>query len=250
MHSTDRLARHLTTWKAWYAIPASLTLLVTSLIPAIAGGFLDSDAPSTKTVMAILIPVQFIAFAALALAFIALFEKNWPSTGDLGLTAGMPRRTVVILAPVCEELLYRGAILRPIHDALIRRGRSALVASTIAIALSALAFALPHLGDSLTGRQAIAYMITGCVFGVVYVLTGSITAAMVSHALPSWVTYARILYFGHGDSTVHPLLWILVLGCPVWVYLVARLLRAVFPDRTATGAAFGTAAGTSGDRTT
>lgn len=98
MHSTDRLARHLTTWKAWYAIPASLTLLVTSLIPAIAGGFLDPDAPSTKTVMAILIPVQFIAFAALALAFIALF----------------------------------------------------------AIALSALAFALPHLGDSLTGRQAIA----------------------------------------------------------------------------------------------
>ena len=69
----------------------------------------------------------------------------------------MPRRTVVILAPVCEELLYRGAIPRPIHDALIRRGRSALV---------------------------------------------------------------------------------------------ARLLRAVFPDRTATGAAFGTAAGTSGDRTT
>lgn len=192
MHSTDRLARHLTTWKAWYAIPASLTLLVTSLIPAIAGGFLDPDAPSTKTVMAILIPVQFIAFAAPALSFIALF----------------------------------------------------------AIALSALAFALPHLGDSLTGRQAIAYMITGCVFGVVYVLTGSITAAMVSHALPSWVTYARILYFGHGDSTVHPLLWILVLGCPVWVYLVARLLRAVFPDRTATGAAFGTAAGTSGDRTT
>lgn len=192
MHPTDRLARHLTTWKAWYAIPASLTLLVTSLIPAIAGGFLDPDAPSTKTVMAILIPVQFIAFAALALAFIALFE----------------------------------------------------------IALSALAFALPHLGDSLTGRQAIAYMITGCVFGVVYVLTGSITAAMVSHALQSWVTYAQILYFGHGDSTVHPLLWILVLGCPVWVYLVARLLRAVFPDRTATGAAFGTAAGTSGDRTT
>lgn len=192
MHSTDRLARHLTTWKAWYAIPASLTLLVTSLIPAIAGGFLDPDAPSTKTVMAILIPVQFIAFAALALAFIALF----------------------------------------------------------AIALSALAFALPHLGDSLTGRQAIAYMITGCVFGVVYVLTGSITAAMVSHALQSWVTYAQILYFGHGDSTVHPLLWILVLGCPVWVCLVARLLRAVFPDRTATGAAFGTAAGASGDRTT
>gem|GEM_PF-7043182 len=41
-----------------------------------------------------------------------------------------------------------------------------------------------------------------------------------------------------------------MLGCPVWVYLVARLLRAVFPDHAATGAAFGTAPGTSGDRTT
>ena len=51
-------------------------------------------------------------------------------------------------------------------------------------------------------------MITGSVVGVVYVLTGSITAAMVSHALQSWVTYAPILYFGHGDSTVHPLLWL------------------------------------------
>ncbi|MFD8880644.1 hypothetical protein [Corynebacterium xerosis] len=90
-------------------------------------------------------------------------------------------------------------------------------------------------------------MITGSVVGVAYVLTGSITAAMVSHALQSWVTYAPILYFGHGDSTVHPLLWILVLGCPVWVDLVARLLQAVFPDRAATGAASGT---TSGDRTT
>ena len=65
----------MTRWERTEKEPASLTLLVTSLIPAIAGGFLDPDAPSTKTVMAILIPVQFIAFAALALAFIALFEK-------------------------------------------------------------------------------------------------------------------------------------------------------------------------------
>ncbi len=165
----------------------------------------------------------------------------------------MPRRTVVILVAVLAGSQLAFWLLSPGTD---NSGEAAAffreqdLDGPLAIALSALAFALPHLGDSLTGRQAIAYMITGCVFGVVYVLTGSITAAMVSHALPSWVTYARILYFGHGDSTVHPLLWILVLGCPVWVYLVARLLRAVFPDRTATGAAFGTAAGTSGDRTT
>lgn len=72
-------------------------------------------------------------------------------------------------------------------------------------------------------------MITGITFGLVYVLTGSMTAAMVAHSLQSCFSFAQTLYFGRGDADVHPILWILVLGCPLWVYLVARALRAVFP---------------------
>lgn len=134
----------------------------------------------------------------------------------------------VILAPVCEELLYRGATLRPIHDSMARRG-SATVAAVVAILISSAAFALPHLGGELLSRQGLAFMITGITFGLVYVLTGSMTAAMVAHSLQSCFSFGQTLYFGRGDADVHPILWILVLGCPLWVYLVARALRAVFP---------------------
>lgn len=134
----------------------------------------------------------------------------------------------VILAPVCEELLYRGAVLRPIHDALARRGRAWLGAVLGILASSAL-FAMPHLGGSLTGPQALSYLVTGIAFGLVYVLTGSMTAAMVSHSLQSCFAYAQILLLGRGDDHVSPIIWIIVFGCPLWTYLCARALHAIFP---------------------
>lgn len=189
----NRLAEHLTTWKFWYAIPAAASLLLSSLLPVIASFVIDPDSPSAASTMALLIPLQFIAFALLALGFIALFEKKWPTTRDLGLTRGFSMRSIivvavgfavshllfwllafgapdqrleaqsyfqetqrggpllpafaalfasVILAPVCEDFLYRGATLRPIHDSMARRG-SATVAAVVAILISSAAFALP-----------------------------------------------------------------------------------------------------------
>lgn len=38
----------------------------------------------------------------------------------------------VILAPVCEELLYRGVVVRPVHDALARRGAGPWTAAAAA----------------------------------------------------------------------------------------------------------------------
>lgn len=272
----NRLAEHLTTWKLWYAIPGFFALMVSSLIPMVGSMLLG---PDNKTGTALLVPVQFIAFAVLALGGIALFARRWPSAADLGLKKSLTWKQIllligvfavshfgfwlltlgapsdpgvagryfdeqnlggpllpavfvlfasVILAPVCEELLYRGAILRPIHDAIARRG-STVLAAVVSILVAAVAFALPHLGGSLTGREAAAYMITGIAFGLVYVLTGSMTAAMVSHSLQSCFAFGQILVLGHGDAHVSPILYILVFGCPVIVFFVARGLRAVFP---------------------
>lgn len=151
----------------------------------------------------------------------------------------------VIFAPVCEELLYRGAVLRPIHDHLARGGRAGLGA-VLGILVSAVMFAFPHLGGSLTGVEAFSYLLTGVAFGAVYVLTGSMTAAMMTHVLQSWAAFGQVLVFGRGDAAVSPLIWILVLGCPLWVYLCARGLRAVLPhDRpgAATAGGDGAAAG-------
>ena len=144
------------------------------------------------------------------------------------LPAAMVVIASVIGAPVCEEILYRGAVLRPIHDHLARGGRAGLGA-VLGILVSALMFAFPHLGGSLTGVEAISYLITGAAFGIVYVLTGSMTAAMIAHALQSWAAFGQVLVFGRGDASVSPLIWILVLGCPLWVYLCARGLRALLP---------------------
>lgn len=57
---------------------------------------------------------------------------------------------------------------------------------------------------------------------------------MVSHSLQSCYAIAQVLIFGREDAAVSPILWILVLGCPIWVYFIARGLHAVFPrDRAA-----------------
>lgn len=122
-------------------------------------------------------------------------------------------------------------MLRPIHDGLIRRGMKAWPAAALGIAVSTIMFAFPHLGGSLVGLQALAYVVTGVAFGLVYVLTGSMTAAMVAHALQSWFSFGQVLIFGRGDAEVSPILWILALGCPLWVYLCALGLRAITPSR-------------------
>ncbi|GMA41908.1 CPBP family intramembrane glutamic endopeptidase [Mobilicoccus caccae] len=275
----NRLAQHLTTWKAWYALFAIPALIIGSLLMALGGAAEGAHESATTAMKGLMVPLQFIAFAVLSLGFIALFARRWPTTRDLGLTRGLDKGAIivvlvvfvvshaifwliglvspedpgqaqryfdesgftgpllpavgaavtsVILAPVCEELLYRGAMLRPIHDAIARRG-STTTAAIVAIAVSSVAFALPHLGDSLFGTQALAYVVTGAAFGIVYVMTGSMTAAMVSHSLQSWAAFSQILIFGRGDAYVSPIIWILILGCPLWVYLVARGLRAISP---------------------
>lgn len=59
----------------------------------------------------------------------------------------------VVLGPVYIELLYRSAILRPVHDA-IARSASTVLAAAISILVNSFAFILPHLGESLTRREA------------------------------------------------------------------------------------------------
>lgn len=177
------------------------------------------DDTTRETLTGLLIPVQFIAIAAVVLGLIALVSRAWPTGRDLGLKRGLDWREFglivvvflvshgifwllslgaapdpgkarrhfeetglagplvravaaiivsAILAPLCEELLYHGAALRPIHDALARRGRPWVGAALGIVASSAL-FAIPHL------------------------------------------------------------VWIIVFGRPLWTYLCARALHGLFP---------------------
>ncbi|NNG20317.1 hypothetical protein HJ590_12190 [Naumannella sp. ID2617S] len=95
-------------------------------------------------------------------------------------------------------------------------------------------FMLPHVGGSLFSPVALSYLITGIAFGLVHLITGSMTATMVARSLQSCFAFAQILLFGHGGQAVPGLAYVVVLGCPIWTYLVARGLHALFPkgDRT------------------
>jgi uncharacterized protein len=77
---------------------------------------------------------------------------------------------LVIVAPVTEELLFRGIILR----GLLSRHRPA-----VAVGLSSLLFALVHLNP----WQFISAFWLGVVFGWFYLRTGSINICILGHAI-------------------------------------------------------------------
>lgn len=108
---------------------------------------------------------------------------------------------VVLMAPICEELTYRGGIQTLI-------GRKNKVASII---ITALIFAFIHfdwsaiLGYALKENgytlQAIyielinipSYIIAGVGLGLSYQLTGNISGSMVAHSLNNFLSYLSIV---------------------------------------------------------
>ena len=92
---------------------------------------------------------------------------------------------VVVVAPLVEELLFRGALLR----ALIRR-----TSPRNAVFVSALLFALVHfLGDPGTGYYVPAFLLLGLVSGWRSVQTGRIGQSICLHAVFNLVGSVLIL---------------------------------------------------------
>lgn len=86
---------------------------------------------------------------------------------------------VSIMAPLCEEWLCRGMILRGL---LAHR-----MAPALAILISALFFAIIHFNP----WQAVPAFLLGCLFGYVYYKTGSLKLTMLMHCVNN--TFAVIL---------------------------------------------------------
>ena len=93
--------------------------------------------------------------------------------------------SVSILAPLCEEWLCRGMVLR----GLLAGSR---MKPAVAILISSLFFALIHLNP----WQAIPAFLMGCLFGYVYYKTGSLKLTMLMHFTNN--TFALIC--GHIDA--------------------------------------------------
>jgi membrane protease YdiL (CAAX protease family) len=100
---------------------------------------------------------------------VRLFEDSSGITQRVLFTVG-----VVFVAPVAEELLFRGALLR----ALLRK-----TTPPVAVFISALAFALLHVvGDPGTAYYLSAFLLLGLVSGWRALRTGSVSQSIALHA--------------------------------------------------------------------
>ena len=134
-----------------------------------------------------------------------------------------------ILAPIAEELIFRGAILRVLLDAFGRKGRWP------AIALTALLFAVIH-GNLAQGTHA---FVIGMVLGWLYVRTRSVLPGIVLHWVNNSTAYimfhlmpdmedGKLIDFFHGnEKTMYlGLFFSFCIFVPAIFQLAARMKRA------------------------
>ncbi len=98
--------------------------------------------------------------------------------------------TVCILAPIIEEILFRGILLR----GLLQKGISPI----IAIFLSSFLFGLAHMNP----WQFLGAGLLGAVFGYVYYRTKSLWICMFLHALNNTISFIMMVKFQSMDEDV------------------------------------------------
>lgn len=98
--------------------------------------------------------------------------------------------TVCILAPILEEILFRGIILR----GLFQQG----VSPIIAIALSSFLFGIAHMNP----WQFLGAGLLGAVFGFVYYRTKALWICIFLHALNNTVSFIFMLRYKSMDENV------------------------------------------------
>lgn len=135
---------------------------------------------------------------------------------------------VVILAPICEELFFRGLIFRALRD-----GGARFVPLPVSIAaaalISGLCFAAVHNAPGQEAQFAIL-VISGILWAVLYEISGSILAPILVHAVNNAMS-AQFTMVSNPDVTLSAawLGWIVPAG-PVIVIGLMMILRAMLRD--------------------
>lgn len=116
-----------------------------------------------------------------------MFRSNFEMMLDYKIAGFI---TVCILAPIIEEILFRGILLR----GLLQNGTSPIVA----IIVSSLLFGAAHLNP----WQFIAAGFLGAIFGFVYYRTRSLWLCMFLHALNNTISFVFMIKEGTLEGSV------------------------------------------------
>jgi membrane protease YdiL (CAAX protease family) len=90
-----------------------------------------------------------------------------------------------VAAPICEEVFFRGMLLR------LLRTRVPLWA---AVLLSAIAFGLAHASPAVSAALLPTFMYMGTVLAVVYVRTGWLTNTILLHGISNAIATVLVYY--------------------------------------------------------
>ncbi len=149
-----------------------------------------------------------------------LFPKEeYQNVTDMVGLGGWAILSVVVCAPILEEILFRGLIFESCRE---RFGSGA------AVLISALLFGLVH-GVPV---QIINAFVVGLIFGYIYLRTGSLLSVIILHAINNGIAYISLAFFGDAaDTTLRDLIgpdwlyWTIYgLSTVVFVYAMVRLV--------------------------
>ena len=227
-HGTDWL------YQPWLKIPVFLgsTLFILALGHYFSG-------LSFKQVFAIkgfnllIIPAMIITFSGLQYFLNEInihFEKILPPPGwflelfarlfnsDLGVWGGILR--IVIIAPIVEEVIFRGIIMS---------GFSRNYHPAFAIFFSALLFALFHLNP----WQFAATFALGLILGYIRIRTGSVIACIAGHVIHNGLVFLSVYYYNDltniafmksgipGNYLIHLLIFLSGIAM-IWFFSLAK----------------------------
>ncbi|MFB2594379.1 lysostaphin resistance A-like protein [Paracoccus sp. p4-l81] len=144
-----------------------------------------------------------------------------------------------LIAPIVEEIIFRGLLFRGLRDGLTRGGfvrrqpdaltrrLPAQVALLIALAVSAWAFIDIHGGDGQDGL-VLEYGLFATVMALGYHLSGSLIVPMVLHSIVNTTTLFGAATAEGAPDLADGLIGLIVAG-PVLVILVALLIGRLLP---------------------
>jgi membrane protease YdiL (CAAX protease family) len=139
---------------------------------------------------------------------VALFPAKYLDLINQAIgTGGWAILTTVVLAPILEEILFRGLLLEPIRE---KSG------ATRAVLISALIFGLIHIFP----QQVVNAFVVGIILGFIYVRTGSLVNVILIHAVNNGLAYLQMELLG--DTAVATTTRDMI-GSDTWYWIIYAL---------------------------
>lgn len=137
--------------------------------------------------------------------------------------------TIAIIAPISEELAYRGLVLKIMRDGLSRMSifkNKTYIAAIVAILVAAYFFATLHSAEEQ--KSAIPFLfLNAVVSGVLYLKSKSFYVPVLVHSLNNSLVIIIMTTNSSEVSFTSPVLYLFAFLCPFVAYFFIRLIGGI-----------------------